>query len=102
LSPPPSTAREARHPCGGHRDRARLEISLAGGRVFWLYGPGERPGRPVSDLVAGLLAGREVASTEGLERRDFMHVRDVAGAFVAMLTGEVAGAVNVASGQARR
>jgi len=77
---------------------AQLDVSFAWGRVFFLYGPGEPPGRLVSGVINGLLAGEEVASTEGRQRRDFMHVADVAGAFAALLDSPVTGALNVASG----
>ncbi len=77
-----------------------LDVSLAWGRVFFLYGPGEEPRRLVSSVARGLLAGEEVATTDGLQRRDFMHVRDVAGALVALLASDVNGAVNIASGKA--
>jgi nucleoside-diphosphate-sugar epimerase len=76
-----------------------LDVSLSWGRVFFLYGPGEAPGRLVSGVARTLLDGEDVPTTEGSQLRDFMHVRDVAGAFVALLDGEVRGAVNIASGQ---
>jgi nucleoside-diphosphate-sugar epimerase len=76
------------------------EISLAWGRIFFVYGPGEQPGRLVSAVARGLLAGEEVPTTEGRQRRDFMDVRDVAAAFLALLSHEITGAVNIASGEA--
>lgn len=75
-------------------------FSAAWGRVFFLYGPGEKPGRLVSDVVAALVEGREVALTEGHQRRDFMHVADVGAAFAALLDSAVEGPVNIATGQA--
>ncbi len=74
-------------------------VSLAWGRVFFLYGPGEAPGRLVSDVVTALLAGQEARCGEGLVQRDFMHVADVAGALVALLASDVTGPVNIASGE---
>jgi nucleoside-diphosphate-sugar epimerase len=78
----------------------QLGVSLAWGRVFFLYGLGEDPRRLVSGVVRGLLAGDEVPTTDGTQRRDFMHVRDVAGAFAAILGSDVEGPVNIASGRA--
>lgn len=75
-------------------------VSFAWARVFWLYGPREQPGRLVSDLISGLLAGKEVPCTSGKQRRDFMHVEDVAGALVKLMMGNVSGAVNIGSGSA--
>jgi len=40
-----------------------------------------------------------VAATAGTQVRDFMHVDDVARAFVALLDSDVEGAVNIASGE---
>ncbi len=75
-------------------------ISFAWGRVFFLYGPGEKRGRLVSDLVANLLDGKSVETTHGNQVRDFMHVADVAAAFAALCESEVEGPVNIASGSA--
>ena len=75
-------------------------VSLAWGRVFWLYGPREQPGRLVSDLARKLLDGCEAQCTEGSQRRDFMHVEDVARAFVQLLASDTEGPVNIASGTA--
>jgi nucleoside-diphosphate-sugar epimerase len=77
-----------------------VNLSAAWGRVFFLYGPHEKPGRLVSGVAAGLLAGRPVPCTEGTQRRDFMHVADAATAFVALLSSAVEGAVNIGSGEA--
>jgi nucleoside-diphosphate-sugar epimerase len=77
----------------------QLGVALAWGRVFFLYGPGEHPDRLVPSVARGLLAGRAVPTTEGYQRRDFMHVQDVANAFIALLESGVTGAVNIASGR---
>lgn len=67
--------------------------------MFFLYGPGEAPGRLVSDVARGLIAGERVATTAGLQRRDYMHVRDVAAGLVALLGSDIGGAVNIATGR---
>ncbi len=74
-------------------------VGLAWGRIFFVYGPHEAPGRLVSEVVTALLAGREAYCSEGTQERDFMHVRDVGRAFVALLDGEKTGPVNIASGE---
>jgi nucleoside-diphosphate-sugar epimerase len=76
-----------------------LGLSWAWGRVFFLYGPHEVPGRLVSDVTAGLLAGRRVAVSTGTQERDFMHVADVARAFVTLLDSGFGGPLNVATGK---
>jgi len=76
-------------------------VSLAWGRLFFLYGPGEFAGRFVPAVINGLLRGETVACSDGHQLRDFMHVKDVAAAFVTLLASETCGAVNIASGEAR-
>jgi nucleoside-diphosphate-sugar epimerase len=77
-----------------------LGISCAWARVFWLYGPHEPAGRLVSSAITNLLDGRSVALSSGRQRRDFLHVSDVARALAAILASEVQGTVNVGSGTA--
>lgn len=76
-------------------------VSFAWGRVFFLYGPGEKPGRLVSDTIARLARGEFIDTTAGTQRRDFLHVADVAGALAALADCAVAGPVNIASGEDR-
>jgi nucleoside-diphosphate-sugar epimerase len=74
-------------------------VPFAWGRVFLLYGPHEHPARLVPDVMRSLLLGQEARCTEGTQQRDFMHVDDVAGAFVAALDSEHVGAFNIATGR---
>lgn len=74
-------------------------VGLAWGRVFFLYGPHEAPQRLVPSVVAPLLQGQPALVGDGLARRDFMHVADVASALVAVLDSGHLGAVNIATGQ---
>jgi nucleoside-diphosphate-sugar epimerase len=73
-------------------------MSSAWGRVFFLYGPDEYPGRLVPSVINALLKGESALCTHGEQVRDFMYVEDVAAAFVALLGSEVKGVVNIASG----
>ena len=73
-------------------------MSSAWGRVFFLYGPGEYPSRLVPSVINSLLNGEPALCTHGEQVRDFMHVEDVAAAFVALLDSDVRGVVNIASG----
>jgi nucleoside-diphosphate-sugar epimerase len=79
---------------------ASSDVSVASGRLFFPYGPGEKSGRLVSGAVQTLLAGNSFPATHGRQERDFLHVDDVAGAFVALLECNVRGPVNVGSGKA--
>lgn len=74
-------------------------VSSAWGRIFFLYGPFEHPNRLVSSVIRSLLSGQPARCTSGEQVRDFMHVEDVATAFVTLLGSEVTGVVNIASGE---
>jgi nucleoside-diphosphate-sugar epimerase len=76
-----------------------LALSLAWGRIFWLYGPHEASGRLVSDVARAMLRGEPAKCSHGRQQRDFLHVADVASAMVAVLDSDVVGAVNIASGK---
>jgi len=78
-----------------------LGLSLAWGRVFFPFGPREKPGRLLPDTIRALLEGRPAELTDGLQLFDFMLVDDVASAFVQLLGSDVEGPVNVASGTVR-
>lgn len=73
-------------------------LSSAWGRIFFLYGPGEYPSRLVPSVINSLLRNEPARCTHGNQVRDFMHVADVAAAFVELLGSDVTGAVNIASG----
>jgi nucleoside-diphosphate-sugar epimerase len=73
-------------------------FELAWGRVFFLYGPGEPSQRLLPLVTRALLSGEQAKVTAGTQMRDFMHVDDVARAFVAVLDSELQGAVNIAAG----
>ncbi|MDB5438255.1 MAG: NAD-dependent epimerase/dehydratase [Caulobacteraceae bacterium] len=75
-----------------------LGVSFAWGRIFFLYGPSEKRGRLVGDLIDSLRERRTFDTSEGLQRRDYMHVADAGEAFAALVDSEVQGAVNIASG----
>ncbi|MGB3179086.1 MAG: NAD(P)-dependent oxidoreductase [Albidovulum sp.] len=79
---------------------APLGLSLAWARPFFCYGPGEPKGRLFGDLIQGLKAKQEVACTDGLQERDFLHSADIGAALAALLRSPVEGAVNVGSGRA--
>jgi len=77
-------------------------LSVAWGRVFLLYGPGEPASKLVASVILALLRGDRAATSEGLQYRDFMHVVDVARALVMTLHSDVEGAINIASGAPRQ
>lgn len=73
-------------------------LSVAWGRLFFLYGPAEQPQRLVPSVITAVLKGREAKCTEGTQVRDFQHVADAAGAMTALLDSDVQGPVNIGSG----
>jgi len=73
-------------------------LSSAWGRIFFLYGPNEHPARLVPHVVTSILKGKPAFCSHGNQLRDFLYVKDVASAFVALLESDVCGPVNIASG----
>lgn len=75
-------------------------VSLAWARLFFLYGPYEDRRRLIGDIASSLVEGRQVATSEGLQKRDYMFVVDAGDALAALLDSNVAGDINVATGEA--
>ncbi len=76
-----------------------LNMSWAWARVFFLYGPREPRGKLIADTICALLEGRRIATTSGLQTRDFIHVEDAGRAIASLVESGVEGAVNIASGK---
>lgn len=76
------------------------KLNSAWGRIFFLFGENEHPNRLVSSVINSLLKDEFADCSHGEQVRDFMDVKDVADAFVALLDSDVKGAVNIASGEA--
>lgn len=76
----------------------QVGIELAWGRIFHLYGPGEHPNRLIPSVIRSLLSNQPALCSHGRQIRDYMHVEDVADAFITLLKSDVTGAVNIASG----
>lgn len=76
-------------------------LSLAWGRIFFLYGPHEHEKRLVPSLIRPLLRGERATCRSGGHTRDLLHAADVADAFAALLDhAATQGLVNIASGLA--
>jgi nucleoside-diphosphate-sugar epimerase len=79
---------------------AEAGLSLAWGRIFFLYGPHEDPRRLVSSVARALVAGAVAPTSHGEQVRDFLYAPELAEAFAALLMrDEVRGAVNLAAGR---
>ena len=73
-------------------------LSGAWGRIFFLYGDHEDPKRLVASVIFSLLKGKPALCSHGRQIRDFLYVKDVAGASIALLESTVEGPVNICSG----
>lgn len=91
-------AKDAVHRAGAAYAR-ESGIELAWARLFFLFGPGEPPGRLVPAVAHGLLQGRAVETGSGAAVRDYLYVEDVARALAALLDSATAGAVNIGAGK---
>lgn len=78
---------------------AERRVSFAWGHIFYLYGPREHPSRLVPSAIRSMLTGVPLQIARPNDVRDFLHVEDVASAFVALLGSGVEGDVNIASGE---
>lgn len=82
----------------------RMELPFVCLRLFGVYGPGEAPQRLLPYVISRLLSGRRVPLTSGTQRRDLLHVEDVARACVAAAdpaSTARSDTFNVCSGRAR-
>ena len=86
------------------RCKAELRDSLAGdvawARVFFVYGPGDRSGRLVPDMIARFARGEAAGATFGGLRRDYIHVDDLAGQIIRIANSDVRGPINTGTGEA--
>lgn len=81
------------------RYSADIGVSVAWGRIFYLFGAHEPTTRLVPSVILSLLRGGRAACTQGRQLRDFLYVEDVASALVAILDSGIEGIVNVGSGE---
>ena len=73
-------------------------LSIAWGRIFFLYGPYENKSRLVASVINSLLKGNPALCSHGNQTRDFMFVKDISSAFVSLLDSDVESTINIASG----
>lgn len=74
-------------------------LSYGWGRIFWVFGAGEPEQKLISSLVKALNSDQVFVCNSGELIRDFICVEDVGKALVKILSCDVQGAINVASGQ---
>lgn len=73
--------------------------SLAWGRIFFSYGPSQRPGSLIPSCFSSLKNGAAPRINNPLAVNDFIHVADVAEAIRRLIEGDAVGIYNIGSGQ---
>ncbi|HEX3809421.1 MAG TPA: NAD(P)-dependent oxidoreductase [Rhizomicrobium sp.] len=73
-------------------------ISFAWGRIFYPFGPFERPERLLPTVINKLLRDEPVNLSEGSQIRDFIYSEDAARMFADLIDSPFEGPVNIASG----
>ena len=81
-----------------YQELQKQELNFAWGRIFFLYGPNEHEKRLVPTVINSLLNNQIAKCSHATQQRDFLHVKDVADAFVTLLESSLQGAVNIGSG----
>lgn len=77
---------------------AAAGLPFAWGRVFFPYGPGEKPPRLVAAAARAAIAGEPFECSSGEQIRDFVYVEDVASAFVALVDSGATGCFDIGTG----
>lgn len=72
------------------------DLSIGWARLFWLFGPDDKPDKLLSHIIDALARGQSVRCTNGVQTRPFIYIEDAARALVALLLSRVEGAVNIA------
>ncbi len=69
------------------------------GRLFFVYGAGEKPKRLMPSIIKGMLNGEKITCSHKEYVRDYLEVEDVASAICTCLFSNYIGAVNIAGGR---
>lgn len=70
--------------------------SVAWARIFFPFGPHDKPDRLLSQVIDGVARGTIVECSAGTQVRPFLHVDDAAAALVALMSSALTGPVNIA------
>lgn len=80
----------------------RLGFDLVWTRIFYPYGPGEHSDRLVSFLIRNALSGKESPLKQPGALRDYIHVQDIARAFLLLTEKADPGIFNIGTGHGIR
>ena len=83
-----------------YRDLKMHGGEFAWPRIFFVYGPGDRPGRFIPALLESFSRGQAMEPRFGGLRRDYVHVDDLADQIARIAIGGVYGAINTGTGEA--
>ena len=75
------------------------EITFGWGRIFYVYGKNEHEKRLTPYLINNLKNNQPVEIKCGQLIKDYMYTKDIARAFVKILTSKTEGAVNICTGR---
>lgn len=78
----------------------QADVDFAWARIFFVYGPGDRLGRLIPEMLDRFRRGEPAGPSCGGLRRDYIHVDDLAGQIVRIATSDLIGPVNTGTGQA--
>ncbi|MEL7546799.1 MAG: NAD(P)-dependent oxidoreductase [Pseudomonadota bacterium] len=71
-------------------------------RLFFLYGPGEHPSRLAASVAISVLRNEPAMCSHGMQLRDYMHVADAGRGLASLMTSDLTGPFNLATGEAVR
>ncbi|MET2984909.1 NAD-dependent epimerase/dehydratase family protein [Aureibaculum conchae] len=74
-------------------------ISYAWARIFFTFGPGQKPQSLVPYVISSIINNNIIETTDGNQKYDYVYVEDVALALVQVLESDYIGAVNISSGK---
>ncbi len=81
---------------------ANVGLSLCWARLFFMFGAGEPETKFVAYLIKSLLKGEKAVCQNAGLVRDYLYIKEVAGALTILLEKDISGAINVASGEPLR
>ena len=100
------TCLEHEHPAATLYARCKCDLfealdgDFAWARVFFVYGPGDRPGRLIPDMIERFSRGESAGPTYGGLRRDYIHVDDLADQIVRIAKSVLRGPIDVGTDDA--
>jgi nucleoside-diphosphate-sugar epimerase len=77
----------------------RSGFDLIWTRIFYPYGPGEHPDRLISFLIRNAISGKESPLKQPAALRDYIHVQDIARAFLLLAEKAGPGIFNIGTGE---